>query len=94
MTQTLKNLSRCLVSLRGNSGQTWHIPPSASVELPDFEVSENAMLHKLKELHLIGVVPADAKHHEPPDTPDTPDTKRHESDDDDEHRGKKARARR
>jgi len=85
----MKNLSRRLVSFRGNSGETWHIPPNTSIELPDFEVSENAMFHKLKELRLIGVaVPADAKRDE------SPDTKRHQSDDDDEDRGKKARAKR
>ena len=104
MTHTLKNLSRRLVSFRGNSGETWHIPPSTSIELPDFEVSENAMFHKLKELRLIGEPPADTKRDEPPDTkrnepPDTkrnepPDTKRHEPDDDDNDRGKKARAKR
>jgi hypothetical protein len=89
MAHTLKNVSRCLVSLRGNSGETWHIPPNASIEVPDFEVSDNAMLHKLKGLRLLGVdISADANRHE------HPDTKRRESDDDDEDRGKKTRAKR
>jgi hypothetical protein len=87
MAHTLKNVSRCLVSLRGNSGETWHIPPNASIEVPDFEVSDNAMLHKLKGLRLPGEGPADAKRSEPLDA------KGHESDDD-EDRSKKARTKR
>lgn len=56
MKHTLKNLSRRLVSLRGNSGQTWHIAPNTSIELPDFEVNKNEKLRKLEERRLIGVV--------------------------------------
>lgn len=80
MTHTLKNLSRRLVSFCGNSGQTWHIPPSKSIELPDFEVSENAKLRKLEERHLIGVV--------------RPDTKQPELGGDDKDQGRKARPKR
>lgn len=47
MTQTLKNLSRRPVSLRGNSGQTWHIPPGAAIEIPEFETQDNPKLRKL-----------------------------------------------
>jgi hypothetical protein len=64
MTQTLKNLSRRPVSLRGNSGQSWHIPPGASIEMPDFETSDNPKLRKLVERRLLGLIPPEKKEHE------------------------------
>jgi len=80
MTHTLKNLSRRLVSLRGNSGQSWHIPPGASVELPAFEVAENAKLRKLEERLLIKVA--------------RPEAKQPERDDEDQDRGRRSRSKR
>jgi hypothetical protein len=100
----LKNVSRGLVSFRGNSGETWHIPPGESVPLPDFELSENAMLHKLKELRLVEVGSADRKPeaasaHEKPkagaadkERPEGRDEKEDEADNDE--RGKKRPAKR
>jgi hypothetical protein len=52
----VKNLSRRLVSFSGNSGQTWHIPPRASIEIEDFELQDSAKVVKLRERRLIDVV--------------------------------------
>ncbi len=99
MTHILKNLSRRLVSFRGNSGQTWHIEPSTSIELPDFEVSKNEKLLKLEERHLIKVNRPDAKESEPDgdgqDRGKRAQAKEHsEVEGDDQDRGKKPKAKR
>jgi hypothetical protein len=47
MTCRIHNLTRRTVSLRGNSGQTWHLPPRVSIELIDAEVTDNAKIVKL-----------------------------------------------
>ncbi|HZF20339.1 MAG TPA: hypothetical protein VE008_11605 [Burkholderiales bacterium] len=86
MKHKVQNVTRRLVSLRGNSGQTWHIAPNTSIELPDFELSRNEKLRKLREGHLIKVEPPlDAK----PD--ESRDSKPGEPDDDEEDRSKKAK---
>jgi hypothetical protein len=52
----VKNLSRRLISFSGNSGQTWHIPPRASIDIEDFELQDSAKVVKLRERRLIDVV--------------------------------------
>jgi hypothetical protein len=88
MTHTLKNLSRRLVSFCGNSGQTWHVAPNTSIELPDFELIKNDKIRKLDERHLIKVVPPLEKEASPPKPAQS------EPDDDGPDRGKKAKAKR
>lgn len=80
MTQTLKNMSRRLVSLRGNSGQSWHIPPGASIALPPFETVDNAKLRKLEERHVLKVA--------------RPEARQPEADDEDHDRSRKSRSKR
>lgn len=82
MTQKVQNLSRRLVSFTGNSGQTWHLPPRTSLELPDFELSKNAMVEKLKSRRLIHMLGAEKKEHEA-------EHKEHEAEHHDKERGKK-----
>jgi len=89
MTCIVKNLSRRLVSYRGNSGQSWHILPNMSVELPDFEVSKNAMFSKLMERRVIGIVAVQTKR---PAPSELISPRAHESLDDE--RGKKTRTKR
>jgi hypothetical protein len=55
MICTITNRSRSLVSFRGNSGQTWHLPPETSLEVMVVEVTENAKIEKLTELGMIDV---------------------------------------
>jgi hypothetical protein len=47
MTCTITNQARRIVSFRGNSGQTWHLPPNATVEVMDVELTDNAKIQKL-----------------------------------------------
>jgi hypothetical protein len=47
MTCRVHNLTHRLVSIHGNSGQTWHLPPRTAIELIDAEVMENAKVAKL-----------------------------------------------
>ena len=58
MTCTITNRARSLVSFRGNSGQTWHLPPETAIEVMDVEVTENAKIEKLMRLGVIDVQPA------------------------------------
>lgn len=51
----IKNLTRRLVSIRGNSSQTYHLPPKFSIELPEVEVRENQMVKKLVARGLLAV---------------------------------------
>jgi hypothetical protein len=55
MTSTVKNLSRRLVSFCGNSGQSWHLAPGASLEVPDVEVTGNAKITKLSVQRVVAV---------------------------------------
>jgi hypothetical protein len=47
MTCRIQNVTRRLVSVRGNSGETWHLPPAVSIDLMDAEVMDNPMMAKL-----------------------------------------------
>jgi hypothetical protein len=47
MTSRIHNLTRRLVSIRGNSGETWHLPPGGALELPNAETAENDKVSKL-----------------------------------------------
>ena len=47
MTCRIQNLTRRLVSIRGNSGETWHLPPKVSIDLMNAEATDNAMIAKL-----------------------------------------------
>jgi hypothetical protein len=43
----IQNMTRRLVSIRGNSGQTWHLPPKAAIDLMDAEATDNPTIAKL-----------------------------------------------
>jgi hypothetical protein len=47
MSSKIQNLTRRLVSIRGNSGETWHLPPGGSLDLPNAETAENNKISKL-----------------------------------------------
>jgi hypothetical protein len=47
MSSKIQNLTRRLVSIRGNSGQTWHLAPGGSLDLPNAETAENNKVSKL-----------------------------------------------
>jgi hypothetical protein len=47
MTCRIQNLTRRLVSIRGNSGETWHLPPKVSIDLMDAEATNNPLIAKL-----------------------------------------------
>ena len=55
MTCTVCNLTRRIVSFRGNSGQTWHLPPGVSIPVLDVEVARNAKVVKLEAMGVIAV---------------------------------------
>jgi hypothetical protein len=55
MTCQILNLTRRLVSIRGNSGETWHLPPGSSLDLPDAETTENDKIAKLVANGLLSV---------------------------------------
>jgi hypothetical protein len=55
MTCSIQNLTRRLVSIRGNSGESWHLPPRAAIDLMDAEVTDNAKITKLVEKGVIVV---------------------------------------
>ena len=86
MTQTVKNLSRRSVSFTGNTGQTWHLPPLATLEVPDFELSGNAKVEKLQARHLLKVAATSAA--------DAGDARDDEADQSKESSGKKTSAKR
>jgi hypothetical protein len=44
-----------LVSIRGNSGESWHLPPQVSIDLMDAEVTDNDKITKLVAQGVIGV---------------------------------------
>ena len=47
MTCRIQNLTRRLVSIRGNSGETWHLPPKVSIDVMNAEATDNPMIAKL-----------------------------------------------
>jgi hypothetical protein len=55
MTCRIQNLTRRLVSIRGNSGESWHLPPQVAIDLMDAEVTHNAMIDKLVARGVIGL---------------------------------------
>jgi hypothetical protein len=55
MTCKIHNLTHRLVSVHGNSGQTWHLPPHVSVDVLDAEVTDNAKVAKLAAKGIIAV---------------------------------------
>jgi hypothetical protein len=55
MTCKIQNLTHRLVSLRGNSSQTWHLPPGVTLDLMDAEVIDNANIAKLVTRKVIRV---------------------------------------
>lgn len=55
MTCKIQNLTHRLVSIRGNSGDTWHLPPRVSIDLMDAEVMDNARIAKLVANGIIAV---------------------------------------
>lgn len=63
MTQTctLRNMTRRLVSVPCNSGHTRHLPPLASIELDEIEVTRNAFVEKLEKRHVVSLTRAAGK---------------------------------
>jgi hypothetical protein len=59
MTCKIQNLTHRLVSLRDNSGQTWHLPPGVTLDLMDVEVMDNATIAKLIARGVIAVRPGE-----------------------------------
>jgi hypothetical protein len=55
MTRKIQNLTHRIVSIRGNSGQTWHLPPTDSLDLMDVEVTDNAKIAKLVANGIVAV---------------------------------------
>lgn len=57
MTCTITNQARRIVSFRSNSGQTWHLPPNATVEIMEVELADNAKIHKLAARGILTIQP-------------------------------------
>jgi hypothetical protein len=55
MSRTITNRSGRLVSFRGNSGETWHLAPFASITVMDVEVTNNPKVQKLEANGMITV---------------------------------------
>ena len=55
MTCTIRNRASRTVSFRGNSGQTWHVPPGFAIDVADVEVADNAKIEKLTRQGVIVV---------------------------------------
>jgi hypothetical protein len=55
MTSTISNQARRSVSFRGNSGQTWHLPPGVSIDVADVEIADNLKIQKLTRQGVITV---------------------------------------
>lgn len=64
MTCKMQNLTHRLVTIRGNSGDTWHLPPMVSIDLMDVEVMDNARIAKLVANGIIAVQHEEALQHE------------------------------
>lgn len=76
MTCTITNRSGRLVSFRGNGGQTWHLPPFASITVMDVEVMNNPKVHKLEANGVIGIQKAEAPEPVRPKSQRAPSTRR------------------
>jgi hypothetical protein len=61
MAYLVRNVSKDLVTIRGNSGESCHLPPNTSITLPDSELSGNAVFEKLKRRQAISVVRQEAE---------------------------------
>lgn len=59
MTCTIQNLTRRLVSIRGNSGQSIHLPPGVAIDVVDVELLNNDKVAKLEGRGVIAVRRAD-----------------------------------
>jgi hypothetical protein len=59
MTCKIHNLTHRLVSIHGNSGQTWHLPPHVSVDVLEAEVTDNVKVTKLVAKGIIAVQQVD-----------------------------------
>jgi hypothetical protein len=55
MTSTVTNQSHTMVSFRGNSGETWHIPPGHAITIMTIELTDNEKVRKLEELGFIAI---------------------------------------
>jgi hypothetical protein len=55
MTSTVTNQSHTIVSLRGHSGETWHIPPGHAITIMTIELTDNEKVRKLEELGFIAI---------------------------------------
>lgn len=55
MTSTVTNQSHTLVSFRGHSGETWHLPPGHAITMMTSELTENEKVRKLEELGFITI---------------------------------------
>jgi len=55
MTSTVTNQSHTMVSFRGNSGETWHLPPGHTITIRTIELTENEKVRKLEELGFIAI---------------------------------------
>jgi hypothetical protein len=51
----VENLTRRPVSVICNSGKSYHLPPRSLLKFMDVEISNNAMLEKLKQRHVLSV---------------------------------------
>jgi hypothetical protein len=67
MTCTIRNRASWTVSFRGNSGQTWHVPPGLAIDVADVEVTDNTKLQKLTQQGVIAV-----EQSQPPDAATSP----------------------
>ena len=55
MTCKIQNLTHRIVSIRGNSGETWHIPPGHAITIMTIELTDNEKVRKLEELGFIAL---------------------------------------
>ena len=59
MNYIVENLTRRPVTLLGNSGKSYHLPPRYSLQLAAIELSGNAFVKKLEERCVVAVKEAD-----------------------------------
>lgn len=55
MTCTIRNRAPRAVSFRGNSGETYHLPPGIALEVAEVEVTGNLKIQKLTRQGVIAV---------------------------------------
>lgn len=60
MKYIVKNLTRRPVSIQGNSGKSYHLPPKYEHELADIEIEDNAFIGKLQSRNVLDVKALDA----------------------------------